>query len=316
MYPSRVRRPQTAATIFFLMLLGAGLPTTALACACGCGMFDLGMPGLGLPNGTSGFVNLQDTWLNQNLAKQDTSKIPLASSPDQKIQTNFLNLNFQYSFNHDWGVMAMLPYWQRSFYTNTAWGTQSLPVIDHAQVSTLADIRLMGMYTGFSPDMSTGLIFGLKLPTGTYQAPGFDRDTEPGTGTTDLLLGGYQVGQERVWGWYLQGMLRRALDTRTQYRPGDSLQLVAGAHYDANTFAEALTPLLQWNLTYRRADSGAMADPLNTGSKSLYLTPGFLVAFTSRLQGNLLLYLPLYQQVNGIQLVPRQIASAGLTYNF
>ena len=47
------------------------------------------------------------------------------------------------------------------------------------------------MYTGFFKDMSTGVIFGLKLPTGTYTAPGLDRDTQIGSGSTDLMLGGY-----------------------------------------------------------------------------------------------------------------------------
>ncbi len=40
------------------------------------------------------------------------------------------------------------------------------------------------MYTGFSDDMSKGIIFGLKLPSGSYTAAGFDRDTQIGTGST------------------------------------------------------------------------------------------------------------------------------------
>ena len=31
----------------------------------------------------------------------------------------------------------------------------------------LGDVRVWGHYTGFSPDMSTGFLFGLKLPTGS-----------------------------------------------------------------------------------------------------------------------------------------------------
>ncbi len=299
-----------------LLVLASGLGAqAALACACGCGMFDIGLPGLGLPTGTGGSFNLQATHLNQDVAKQGDSRLPLFQSPDQKISSDFLNANFQYNFNHDWGVMAMVPYWQRGFATNTQFGGPT-PAIANYQVGTLADVRLMGMYTGFSPDMSTGLLFGLKLPTGTYTAPGFDRDTEPGTGTTDLLLGGYQVGQQRTWGWFLQGVVRSALAAQSGYRPGDSLQLVAGAHYDANPFVENLLPLLQLNLTLRQRDSGSASDPVNSGLRTLYLTPGFLYSLNKQWQANVLLYVPLYQSVNGIQLVPRQIASAGLTYNF
>ncbi len=287
----------------------------AQACACGCGMFDVGMPGLGLPNAAGGSINVQDTVLNQNSAMQGSGRIPLSQSPDQKIQTNFINLNGQYTFNHAWGIMAMLPYWQRSFDTNDNFGNGASNIVNH-KVNTLSDVRIMGMYTGFSEDMSTGLIFGLKLPTGTYTATGFDRDTQPGTGSTDLLLGGYRVGQERNWGWYAQAMLRSAVTTRDDYRPGNSLQLVLGMHYDANPYYEDLIPLLQLNATIRNADSGVNSDPMNSGSKSLYLTPGALYNLSKNLQANAMVYLPLVRYVNGIQLVPNQIVSAGLTYNF
>ncbi len=298
-----------------VVMAGSVQSLPARACACGCGMFDVGMPGLGLPNAAGGSINIQDTFLDQNRAMQGGGKIPLSQSPDQKIQSNFLNLNAQYSFNHEWGIMAMVPYWQRSFYTNDNFGNGAPNIVNY-KASTLSDVRVMGMYTGFSADMSTGLIFGLKLPTGTYTAPGFDRDTEPGTGSTDLLLGGYQVGQERTWGWYAQAMLRSAVATRDDYRPGNSLQLVFGVHYDANSYNEDLIPLVQINGTIRNADSGINSDPLNSGMKSLYLTPGLLFNMTKNLQANAMVYLPLIRQVNGIQLVPNQIVSAGLTYNF
>lgn len=299
-----------------VVLLWAFLvPVAAQACACGCGMFDIGLPGLGLPDGTGGSFNLQATHLVQDEARAGTQRLPMAQSPDQKIQTDFLNANLQYNFNHDWGAMIMVPYWQRSFYSNATFGSGA-PFVTDARTNTLADIRIMGMYTGLSPDMSTGLIFGLKLPTGSYTTPGFDRDTEPGSGTTDLLLGGYQVGQLRTWGWYLQGMVRSALNARAGYRPGDSLQLVAGVHDDASGLPEGLVPLLQANLTLRRSDSGVASDPANSGTRQLYLTPGMLYSFNRKWQANAFLYLPLYQQTTGVQLVPRQIASAGVTYNF
>lgn len=298
-----------------LFALGSWVSTSAHACACGCGMFDVGLPGLGLPTGTGGSVNLQMTSLDQNVARQGSDRIASGQSPDQKIQTGFLNANFQYNFNHDWGVMAMVPYWERSFYTNSNFGNGNA-AIQNSQVSALSDLRLMGMYTGFSPDMSRGLIFGLKLPTGTYTAPGFDRDTQPGTGTTDMLLGGYMVGQLRTWGWYAQEMLRSALNSQSGYRPGDSSQTVLGIHYDANPWSNNLIPLLQLNINLRQSDSGSMSDPANTGSKMVYLTPGVLYNLNKHWQANALLYVPLYQYVTGIQLVPRQIISAGLTYAF
>ena len=298
-----------------ILLAAAMTPSLASACACGCGMFDVGMPGLALPSSQGGSINLQQTFLDQNQAMQGNSKIPLSQSPDQRINTTFTNLNAQYQFSRDWGMMAMVPYWQRSFDTDANFGNGA-PQIVNSKVNTLSDIRLMGMYTGFSPDMSSGLIFGAKLPTGTYAAPGFDRDTQPGTGSTDILLGGYRMGQEHHWGWFAQGIYRSAISTRDDYRPGNSLQLVAGMHYDAFQHSTHVIPTLMLNATIRQADTGINSNTLNSGLKTVYLTPGVLVNITKHWQANASLYLPVYEYVSGIQLVPKQIASAGITYNF
>lgn len=300
------------AVIFAALALAPGLAT---ACACGCGMFQVGMPGLGLPTKSGGNVNLQMTFLDQDAAMQGSSKIPLSQSPDQRIRTTFYDLNTQYQFSRSWGMMMTVPYWQRSFDTDANFGNGPARIVE-AKVNTLSDIRIMGLYTGFSPDMSSGLIFGMKLPTGTYNAPGFDRDTQPGTGSTDLLLGGYRLGQERRWGWFLQGMLRSAVSTRDDYRPGNSLHLVFGMHYDGFRYSSHITPMLQINATVRQADTGINSNTLNSGLKTLYLAPGALIDLGRHWQANANIYAPLYQHVNGIQLVPRQIASAGLTYNF
>ncbi len=48
------------------------------------------------------------------------------------------------------------------------------PSFEH---SALGDIRIEGMYTGFSDDMSTGVRFGVKLASGDFTYSNFDRDT-------------------------------------------------------------------------------------------------------------------------------------------
>ena len=81
-----------------------------------------------------------------------------------------------------------VPYWFRTFRTDI--GIPGAPDVETYRHSALGDIRVLGTYTGFSADMSSGLSVGLKLPTGDWTYPNFDRDTSIGTGTTDLLLGG------------------------------------------------------------------------------------------------------------------------------
>ena len=72
----------------------------------------------------------------------------------------------------------------------------------------MGDIRIKGAYTGFSADMSTGLTFGVKLANGDSSYPNFDADTQIGSGSTDLLLGGYHLGRlsaDNRWTYFLQG---------------------------------------------------------------------------------------------------------------
>ena len=57
--------------------------------------------------------------------------------------------------------------------------------------TTLGDIRVKGLYTGFFEDQSLGVDLGVKLPTGSFGHGGADRDTQIGSGSTDILLGGY-----------------------------------------------------------------------------------------------------------------------------
>ena len=75
--------------------------------------------------------------------------------------------------------------------------------------SQLGDIRIEGIYTGFFADLSAGVTFGLKLPTGSYtEDPDVvDRDTQIGTGSTDILLGGFYRGnitKDEKWDWFAQ----------------------------------------------------------------------------------------------------------------
>src|ERR1051325_7571626 len=112
-----------------------------------------------------------------------TSSAPAAANEDKNIRTDFYTAGLQYMFDRDWGISVAVPYTDRLFITEDG-GT-----LDAFHHQALGDVRLMGMYTGFSDDMSTGLTFGLKLATGDYTFPGFDRDTAIGTGTTDVIVG-------------------------------------------------------------------------------------------------------------------------------
>jgi hypothetical protein len=174
-------------------------------------------------------------------------------------------------------------------------------------------------YSGFSADHSFGIIAGLKLPTGetkdTFSDGGaLDRGLQLGSGTTDLLFGGYHFGTfNRDWDYFSQAVLQIPLDTHDEFRPGDGLNVTAGVRYMSFT---SFIPQLQVNARMERRESGAQADVENSGATLVYLSPGVTVPVSKKVQIYGFLQLPIFQRVNGYQIETQAVASIGLHYSF
>jgi hypothetical protein len=227
-------------------------------------------------------------------------------------------------FNRAWGLSVRMPYATRSFLTDTNFGSTPQD-LQRFHVSDLADLEVMGMYTGFSKDLSTGVTFGLKLPTGNFTARGFDRDTQIGTGSTDLLLGAFHRGMitgDNAWQYFGQAKLttpiatRSAFDTdigvQADYHPGTQLDGSAGIAYN-NWYhvgwLDKVAPVLQIIGSHRQPDGGLAAFPGDTGFDRIFISPG--IEFTKVLNDaenkTFKIYgdveIPIYQRVNGNQIV-------------
>jgi len=350
-----MKRPAAFATSTLLVLAGAAvLPHSALACACGCGVFDIGA--------NSAFPNSSDSgwsaWFRYNYMDQDknwegNSSAPASDNPDKRIKTSFYTFGGQYMFNRDWGVMAELPVFERSF-TSTGDGT-AFPAgqVFTSDMTDLGDMMIQGIYTGFSADMSTGITFGLKLPTGNYtgpyEAPGqtgpgttgglaYDRDSLPGTGSTDLLIGGYHAGGLNSSGdlaYFVQAKYDVPVMERTSatgsYRPGNEVDAGAGLAYAINAAGpfQTVTPVLQLIGSVRDPDSGTGANPgnpNNSGYRRLMIAPG-IGTRAGKTRYFLDVSIPLYQHTNvdpnGMndgngkgQLVPSAVYRLQVAYDF
>jgi hypothetical protein len=318
-----------------VILLIVAVPERTWACACGCSVFDIGgTSGLPIENDHGGRVFLEWDYSNQNRNWSGTSSAPSANNSDKRVLTDWFRLGFQYMFNREWGVMATLPYANRTFTTDN----NPPGPFNTYHVSDLTDMEIMGMYTGFSKDMSTGLIFGLKLPTGNYTAPGFDRDTQLGSGSTDLILGGFHramITGDNAWQYFSQIRTLIPLQTRSAfntdlgtdgtYRPGiqvdGSIGIVYNNGYKWLGF-DKVAPLLQLIGSHREPDSGTSAFPDDTGFDRLMISPG--VEFTYvldnpnnkaiRVYGDV--EIPIYQRVNGNQLVAPALFKVIASYTF
>ncbi|HXB02083.1 MAG TPA: hypothetical protein VNV15_04615 [Opitutaceae bacterium] len=321
--PIRSKTKQTTGlfprAVVLASLLAMGLaPTTGLACACGCGVYDVGTSSM-FPKGSGGTVFLENDYQDQNHNWSGTSQAPAANNPDHDIRTDFFTAGLQEMFNRSWGIQVEVPYVSRHF--QTTGGATGSDIVS-LNWSGLGDIRVEGIYTGFSPDLSTGVTFGLKLPTGDYthndSFGDVDRDSEIGTGSTDVLLGGFHRGNlAEHWTWFGQAEADLPVFSRNQYRPGWELDSAAGIYYNGWSLDRLrITPVAQAKFSSRASDRGDnSAHPLASGFQRVLLAPGIefhlhpvmIYADVER---------PVYQHFNGNQLASSAQYKLTVSYMF
>jgi hypothetical protein len=290
-------------------------PSLALACACGCGIFDVGTSAM-FAGHAGGMLFVEYDYLDQSHDWHDTSSAPAADNEDKAIRSTFITLGGQYQFNRSWGLTVEAPYWHRYFQTTDEASGQ---IVDFTH-GAVGDFRIKGTFSGFSADMSTGLSFGLKLANGETDYPGFDADTQIGSGSTDLLLGGYHLGRltdDQRWSYFLQAQWDQPLAHRDNYRPGAEGVGVFGAYFEGwSTHAGVkFSPVGQLRVVYRRQDGGVDGRPDNTGYARVLISPGAEIA-----NGNFRIYadvaLPLYTNARGNQLVANEMWKLNASYHF
>lgn len=309
-----------------LLLAGCStLASSALACSsCGCSLSsDWSSQGLA-PSGEGLRLDLRFDYFNQDQLRSGTHKVSRSSLPipnEEEIQQTTINhntaLGLDYSPQLDWGVNLQLPYYDR-YHTTIAEGDTA---ISTSHTKSIGDVRLVGRYLGLADDRSVGLQLGVKLATGSFdnvfiagpqQGQPLDRGLQPGTGTTDLLVGAFTFGAlSRDWDWFAQGMLQQPLNARDGFKPGTGVNLNAGFRYMG---IEGVTPSLQVNARIEGRESGPNADVANSGASLVYLSPGLNLQVTERLHGYAFFQVPVYQRVNGLQIEPRYTATVGIYY--
>jgi hypothetical protein len=306
-------------------LLATALPAAWACSSCGCTLSsDWASQGLYAASGLS--LDLRHDYFNQDELRSGTRRVDragIALPADQEIQRNTANhittLTLDYGFSPDWAASVQLPYLLRSHGTVAAGDTE----LSTSRSSSIGDVRLLARYQGLAGERNWGLQFGLKLPTGRTDV-GFstgpqagqalDRGLQPGTGSTDLLLGAYRFGTIAAkFDYFAQAQLQLPLTSKDQFKPGAGLNLSLGLRYVGDG---PVTPQLQLNLRSERPESGANADVANAGSTLAYLSPGLTATLSDQLRVYAFVQLPIYQRVNGLQIEPRRSASLGLHYAY
>lgn len=280
-----------------------------------------------------GFMDQNQQRYGTNAASAAVVDRQLNAGQEVEAYTKTQTITASLIYNsEDWGMNLYLPYVKRTHgtYGNTApLGSTFMTSSD----GSIGDIKLTARYSGFSAEGGSGIIGGIKLPTGNNHATFSDGVTpldaglQIGTGSTDLILGGYTTATlADNYGWFLQGTVQHAVATKKalgnlDYRPGDAYALNTGIRYAK--FGAVFSPMLQLNIIKRQADTGAFTvptDPLTgqpvSGGTLVYLSPGF----SARIGGGASFYgflqLPIYQNVSSLQITPKYTFTLGVRQSF
>ena len=286
-------------------------------------------------------LDLRYDYINQSQLRSGTSTIsPGAASQitnngnPQEVEkytvNNYLSASAEYAIDRSWIASLVLPYTFRSHSTlgTASDGTTPGPGGGeyNSNTSNLGDVRLFGRFQGFTETHNLGVLLGLKLPTGSHTltgtstdptAPGpvpIDRGLQPGTGTTDAIIGVYYTAAlNKNWDYFGELLYQVALNQSDGYRPGTGANLNLGVRYFG---FEILTPQLQLNFRNVQHDTGVNSDPISTGGTLVYLSPGVIVPIGNGFQAYSFVQVPLYQNLSGVQLAPILTASVGARYIF
>jgi hypothetical protein len=271
-------------------------------------------------------LDLRYEYINQDQLRSGSDKVASGQIPRDHDELKTVNrnwiANFDYAFNANWGAGITAPVANRDHqHIDTATAD-----FERWNFTEIGDVRVLGRYQfatskGDAPEINFfGVNFGFKLPTGKTDVVNStgeraERTLQPGTGTTDVLLGAYYRSSLplRDSSWFVQALYQQPLNSHEDYRPGKRASVDVGYRYEATP---KLGLMLQLNALVRGRDSGAQAEPDDSGGKHVFISPGMSYAVTKNLQVYGFVQRAVYQYVNGVQLTSDWSGVAGISLRF
>jgi hypothetical protein len=273
-------------------------------------------------------IDARFEYIDQDQPMTGNRKVPFGRISRHHDELRTINRNYittlDYTIDADWGVTVTFPFVDRSHdHIHNHRGAQ---LLEQWSFTGLGDARVLARRQWMSEDRAGSTLFfygitaGVKAPTGEFDRTNragdvAERSLQPGSGTTDVLLGSYfsQVLPAFASSWFAQVLWQAPLSERDDYKPGRRLSADVGYRYEAT---ERVGLMLQLNALHRGRDSGAQAEPADTGGEFLFVSPGVSYAVSKAIQLYAFFQKPLYQHVNGVQLVSDWSVVAGLNMRF
>lgn len=268
--------------------------------------------------------DLHYEYIDQSQPFAGGDKVAVGQIPSHHDEVSTVNRNlvatYSRSFGGGWGLTISAPIGERDhLHIHNHLGE---PEPERWKFTELGDVRALGRYQFASVGdplnpSNSGVTFGLKLPTGRTTMTNGDgepaeRSMQPGTGTTDLILGAYyhQKLTASDASWFAQGQYQHALDSHAGYKPG--AQFGADVGYRKGV-GDKLGLLVQLNFVHKARDSGSEAEPADSGGSFLHLSPGVSYAISDTLQLYGFYQQAIYRHVNGVQLTANHAFLVGLS---
>ncbi len=263
-------------------------------------------------------VDLHYEYINQNKLWSGTHSISASDVHEDPLEKYTYNRNLVLTADYTWGkdgVSVIAPYFERQHQHITDPTGAAIP--EEWSFSALGDMKVLGRH---QLNQGYGIIYGVKLPTGDYQLTNgngilAERALQPGSGSTDLIAGGFWQKSTGLTNtrWFAQAMYQWAIETSSDYRPGNQFMLSFGLR---KPFAERWTFMQQLNYTHRDHDSGAESEPDLSGFSTLAASPGLAWRANNIIQLYAFAQVPLVRHVTGVQLTADRVYVGGLSVRF
>jgi len=312
-------------------VLGAALCAAAFDASASCGaafcLVNTDWSAQGFWTGPGGLLDLRYESIDLDQPRAGNDKVGVGEVPRHHDEVETRNRNwvatFDWNFTPDWGATLTLPYVDREHFHIHNHHSAQIP--GRWDFTELGDMRVQGRYRFDSWQdadclCAQGLVFGLKVPTGKYDVANGDgeaaeRTLQPGTGTTDLLLGydWHRSNVQTAWSYFTRVQAQLPLNSRAEFKPGAQLQVDGGMRYAVGS---KVALMLQANAIWRGTDKGANAEPEDSGQRAIFVSPGVSWNIAREVQAYAFVQVPVYWWVTGVQLTSDWSAAAGVSWRF
>ena len=319
----KVIQPLALARLFLLL----GLLPLAAQASCGgafCSLStDWDIQGVASKPGVR--LDIRAEFIDLDQLRSGTHKVAPAGVVDTHDEVRTINRNLlatlDWNINADWGMTFKMPFISRAhnhiFNKDDGFGGVD-PETENWNFSGIGDVQALARYRFYNDEhANAGVRSGLKLPTGSIHERNSEEEAErtlqPGSGSVDSLLGAYYNHHDGNLGWFAQGMWQQTVSDRDDFKPGRKLSADMGLSYNATP---DLSWMLQLNLQHKSRDSGANAEPADSGGHTISVSPGVSYRVTSNTSVYGFVQKSLVQYVNGAQLTADWSIALGLSTQF